>query len=165
MLFYRHMNGKRIKEWVNMKITVFEKDVKSEFISAKEMSETATLNFPISERVPGVEGAAFDLKKWYDAWTRQDQLPTHLTVEAVDEFQATIPWSQLDQAAMLYEKSGRPLEKGFPIRLYVPDGSSSCLNVKSIVAIRFLHNQELNEEAVFGFKNQVSADELVRKSR
>lgn len=147
-----------------MKIIVYENDEKFEFISTNEMVEIATLNFPIADRVPGLEGAAFDLKKWYDAWTKQAHQPTHLTVEAVDEFQATIPWNQLDQAAMLYEQNGAPLQKGFPIRLYVPDGSSHCLDVKSVVLIRFLHNHELGEDAVFGFKNQVSVDELVKKS-
>lgn len=148
-----------------MKITVYENDEKSEFISTDEIVEIATLHFHITDRVPGLEGVAFDLIKWYEAWTKHEQQPSHLAVEAVDEFQATIPWSQLGQAAILYEQNGVPLKKGFPIRLYVPDGSSDCLNVKSVVIMRFIHNHELGDKAVFGFKNQISVDEMGNKSR
>ncbi|OXM84243.1 molybdopterin-dependent oxidoreductase [Paenibacillus rigui] len=126
--------------------------------------EMAPEKLAIEERVPGVAGKAFDLKGWYRAWksTRTDDEaaePSRMTVEAADEFQADIPWDQLDQAVFLYEQDGKPIQKGYPLRLYVPDGSSECLNVKSIVRIRFFYDQS-SSEATYGFKNQISVDEL-----
>lgn len=132
--------------------------------SAQEMVALAKEPLNIQDRVPNVEGEAFDLKGWYRSWKRLenegDEAPTHVKVEAVDEFQALIPWSQVDQACFLYAQEGQPLKKGYPIRLYVPDGSSECLNVKSIVKVWFLNEPTLGEEATYGFKNKVSLDDL-----
>ncbi|MCS7463649.1 hypothetical protein N0M98_26435 [Paenibacillus doosanensis] len=149
-----------------MNITVYDEKHGYGQYTATEMSAAAPVHLPLQERVPGVSGQAFELKSWYRAWTKQrkalpgqEQEPALMRVEAADEFQATIPWSQLDQAVFLYEQDGKPLHKGFPIRLYVPDGSSECLNVKSIVTIRFLYSEKA-DEASYGFKNVVSPEDL-----
>ncbi|WP_028548128.1 molybdopterin-dependent oxidoreductase [Paenibacillus sp. UNC451MF] len=147
-----------------MNITVYDDLGGSEQCTVAEMSSLAPNHFPLKERVPGVEGQAFELKSWYHAWMNKRQVntdrePVLMKVEAVDEFQATIPWNQLNQAVFLYEQDGKPLQKGFPIRLYVPDGSSECLNVKSVVTIWFEYDQTVNE-ASYGFKNRISIDEL-----
>jgi DMSO/TMAO reductase YedYZ molybdopterin-dependent catalytic subunit len=120
----------------------------------------------LADRVPGVEGMAFELQEWYRAWQKQlqpqeraDCEPSQMTVKAVDEFQATIPWHELGEAIFLYEQDGKPLAKGFPIRLYVPNGSSECLNVKSVIQIRFKYN-EVHKEATYGFKNHISLEDL-----
>lgn len=89
--------------------------------------------------------------------------PTHLRVLAIDEFTALIPWAQLDQAAFQYAILGEKLSKGYPIRLYVPNGSSECLNVKSIVQVELLYEPELGEEATYGFKNQIKPEEMLTR--
>jgi hypothetical protein len=138
-------------------------------LTVKEMAAEAPLRLSLSERVPGIEGEAFDLKSWWRArrteQEREREEPTHLIVEAADEFQAVIPWGELDQAVLLYAVNDEPLKKGYPIRLYVPDGSSACLNVKSIVQIRFAFDHSLGTEARFGFKNEITSDELLHNSR
>ncbi|UUZ80613.1 hypothetical protein LJK88_38115 [Paenibacillus sp. P26] len=114
-------------------------------------------------------GQAFDWLSWHRAWLQRRQAegsrpPTHIEVEAADEFQARVPWDQLGRALILYaQENGEPLRKGYPIRLYVPDGSSECLNVKSVVRLSLLYDGEAGMEAAYGYKNTVSPDEL-RKS-
>ncbi|MCR8634609.1 molybdopterin-dependent oxidoreductase [Paenibacillus radicis (ex Xue et al. 2023)] len=147
-----------------MKVSVYDELCGNAEFTVDELKALAPLHLSLEDRVQGIAGRAFDLPTWYGAWQRQqgadsDRTPTHMEVEAVDEFQAKIPWEQLSQAAFLYEQNGEPLKKGFPIRLYVPDGSSECLNVKSVVKIRFTY-QVSSAEATYGFKNQVSIEEL-----
>lgn len=132
------------------------------------MAKLAEDSFPIADRVPETAGEAFDWHSWYSAWSgiagadKAVLAPTHLMVEAADTFEATIPWEQLGQAAVLYALEGEPLAKAGPIRLYVPNGSSKCLNVKSIVKIKLVRRAAAGEqeEASYGFKNTFSAEEL-----
>ncbi|TDG00648.1 molybdopterin-dependent oxidoreductase [Paenibacillus piri] len=151
-----------------MKISIWDEAIGNAQLSTEELKQAAPLHVTLEDRVPGVEGRAFDVKAWYRAQRRQRSPeenggePLFMTVEAVDEFQATIPWDELDQAVFLYEQNGAPLQKGFPIRLYVPDGSSECLNVKSVVSIRFGYRHPV-EKATYGFKNEVSIEELKLK--
>ncbi|MCZ8513458.1 hypothetical protein O9H85_13660 [Paenibacillus filicis] len=148
-----------------MEIHVYDEMNGSGKFSVEELSALAPVHLSAGERVEGVAGRAFDWLSWYGAWRQQRKgsdgpVPTHLRVVAADEFQATIPWTELDQALFLYaQEDGTPLKKGYPIRLYVPDGNSACLNVKSVVAIHLLYNEEASESE-FGFKNKVSPDEL-----
>jgi hypothetical protein len=132
------------------------------------MVEMNPLILQIDERVPDEEGKAIDLISWYTLWTKaSDQVliefPTHLIVEASDEFTATISWSELQLAVLLFEQEGLPLIKGFPLRLYVPDGSSACLNVKSVIKLNFIHQTDLETTATYGFKNTLTIDELRKK--
>jgi hypothetical protein len=122
--------------------------------------------------VPEASGEAFDWHRWYDAWLRSAGqeasagMPSQLTVEAADTFEATIPWEQLEHAAVLFAVGGKPLSAAGPIRLYVPNGSSKCLNVKSIVKLKFGHNAANGEtEASYGFKRTFSADDLRMKKK
>lgn len=141
--------------------------------TVSQMAAIAPLHIDIAERVKGVSGRAFDVRAWYGAWREtagagadageEAAEPTHLKVEASDEFCATMPWGELEQAAFLYEQDGMPIKKGFPLRLYVPDGSSACLNVKSVLKVWLLHDPTLGDEATYGYKNRISPDEL-RKS-
>ncbi|MGZ4032753.1 MAG: molybdopterin-dependent oxidoreductase [Tumebacillaceae bacterium] len=86
---------------------------------------------------------------------------THVVFHASDEFQATLPLGDLQDALLLFQQEeGIPLKKGFPVRLLVPNGSSECLNVKSVVEIDFVKHPLPEEEATFGFKNIVSAEQL-----
>jgi hypothetical protein len=153
---------------LNMHIRVTDAHIAAEEFTVKEMVELAPFRLPMNERVPAVQGKAFDLKSWYREWKKRHGIeqapePSHMKVEAVDEFQAVMSWSELDQAVFLYAQDESPLQKGYPIRLYVPNGSSECLNVKSVVKIWFLHDVLLNGEATFGFKNTVSLDEIKLK--
>ncbi|CAN7678786.1 hypothetical protein LJR153_005371 [Paenibacillus sp. LjRoot153] len=150
---------------MNSLIEVSDLHKNKEAFTVDEMVALAELRLNSQDRVPSVEGEAFDLKSWYRNWSNKGKKsaaeePTHVRVEAVDEFQALIPWGQADQALFLYAQEGQPLKKGYPIRLYVPDGSSECLNVKSIVKVWFLNDPALGEEATYGFKNKVTLDEL-----
>lgn len=150
-----------------MKINIYDEIIGYEQCTVEEMSGLAPVHLSLEERVPGVPGKAFDLKAWHREWRKlrqpaDDREPALMKVEAIDEFQAAIPWEQLDRAVFLYEQDGRPIAKGFPIRLYVPDGSSECLNVKSIVTIRFMY-AERAAKATYGFKNIVTTDELKLK--
>jgi hypothetical protein len=137
-------------------------------MTVEEMVSLAPELLPISERVAGVEGKAFDLKSWYGSLRRRYEAegvePTHLRVTAVDNFEAIIPWTQLDSAAILYaQENDLPLSKGYPIRLYVPNGSSLCLNVKSLVILHILYDDALGQEAEYGYRNEISLEALKTK--
>lgn len=138
--------------------------------SAAEMAELAGASFPIADRVPEAAGEAIDWQSWYSAWLKHNGTkaavltPSYLMVEAADTFEATIPWEQLNQAAVLISLEGEPLTKTGPIRLYVPNGSSKCLNVKSIVKLKIGYNAASEpEEASYGFKHTFTADDLRMK--
>jgi hypothetical protein len=149
--------------------------------SPSEMAVLSKDSFSVASRVPGAEGEGFDLRSWYSLAIRSlsgtaaesgegklsNAEPTHLIVQASDEFQATIPWRQLNNALFQYAINGEPLVKGHPIRLYVPDGTSACLNVKSVVSLHFVIDAALGEEAGYGFRNEISPDQLTKglKSR
>jgi hypothetical protein len=148
-------------------IQIIEKD-KVHLLTVEEMVEMNPLILQIDERVPDIEGKAIDLISWYTLWAKASdqalvEFPTHLMVEASDEFTATISWSELQSAVLLFEQEGLPLKKGFPLRLYVPDGSSACLNVKSVMKLNFIHRTDLETIATYGFKNTVSIDDLRKK--
>ncbi|NEW07801.1 molybdopterin-dependent oxidoreductase [Paenibacillus sp. SYP-B3998] len=147
-----------------MRIQVSDLHIVTEELTVQRIVAIAKQVLPLEERVPDVQGDAFDLTSWYDSWKRHHVIeapePTHVMVEAMDEFQAMLPWSQVKQALFLYAQEGQALKKGYPIRLYVPDGSSECLNVKGVVKIWFLHDVTLGEEATYGFKNTVSLKDL-----
>jgi hypothetical protein len=150
-----------------MEIQFFEKEIMHK-LSIVEMLAMNPIIVNITERVPGVEGKAIDLVSWYDCWAKARGLtiiehPTHLSVEAADEFCATMAWTELEQAALLYEQEGQPLVKGAPLRLYVPDGSSACLNVKSVIKLIFIHQADLDSKATYGFKNKITLDDLKKK--
>lgn len=133
-----------------------------------ELAAMAPQHFDIGERVAGATGRAFDFVSWFAALKSRAgeglrTMPTHVKVVATDEFQAVIPWEQLEESAIVYEQDGKPLVKAHPIRLYAPWGESECLNVKGVVEICFLHRPELGSKASFGFKNTVSVAEMKRK--
>lgn len=60
-----------------------------------------------------------------------------------------------------YAILGKKLSKGYPIRLYVPNGSSDCLNVKGVIQVELLYEPELDDEATYGFKNQVKLEDMM----
>lgn len=84
---------------------------------------------------------------------------THAVFHASDDFQAVLPKADLQNAYLLFQQEDKPLKKGFPVRLLVPDGHSECLNVKSVVKIEFVQTDP-GQKAEFGFKNTVSPEEL-----
>ncbi|MBB3108302.1 hypothetical protein FHS18_000330 [Paenibacillus phyllosphaerae] len=133
------------------------------------MAKLAGSTFALSERVDDAAGEAFDFAAWYAAWRLEQGIgadqphPTHLKVEAVDSFEAVIPWKQLESAAFLFRVDGAPLAKGGPLRLFTPNGSSECLNVKSVVVCRFIQDETLGDESVYGFKSTFSPQELFMK--
>ncbi len=149
-----------------MRIMVTELEQFSE-LAVEEFATIGGERFSIAERVPGAVGLALDLKAWHTMWRQcaeglaEAAEPTHLRVEAVDEFQAVIAWEELAKAAFLIaNEDGSPLKKGYPIRLYVPDGSSDCLNVKGVVKLAFVHDPSLTKQAAYGFRNEVSVASL-----
>jgi len=135
------------------------------------MAELAGSVFSIAERVPGTAGLAFDWAAWYEEWLRliaytsQCSLAsaTHLKLYAADSFEAVIPWAQLKDAAVLYaDEEDQPLVDAGPLRFYVPNGTSKCLNVKNVVRIVVSVDENGGAEASYGFKSQFSAEELLR---
>ncbi|WP_219835987.1 hypothetical protein [Paenibacillus sp. R14(2021)] len=131
-----------------------------------DMARLAGRFFPLSDRIEGGAGEAFDFGDWFANWRIQlgidgnQPMPTHLKVEAADAFEALIPWEQLEHAAIQFAMDGGPLPKGGPIRLYVPNGSSECLNVKSVVVFRFLLEEGRRGEVSYGFKQTFSPDDM-----
>jgi hypothetical protein len=148
-----------------VKIRIIDPYIGQLHLTADEWADEAATKFNMAQRVPGIPGEAFDLKDWYNMWRNKNGIsdsaqPTHLRVTAVDEFTAIIPWGQLDQAAFQFAIDGERLTKGYPIRLYVPNGSSDCLHVKSVVQVELLYDPELGEEASFGFINHIKLDAM-----
>ena len=100
---------------------------------------------------------------------RDASLPTYFEVSGDDGFYAQIPWTFADSAMFRFPAAPsqmRPIsENGFEsspgnssenssddgegLRLYVNNSSNACLNVKSIVRIRFANDKVLTEP-VFG---------------
>ncbi|MFC5529350.1 hypothetical protein [Cohnella yongneupensis] len=125
-----------------------------------DMRNLAGTTFAVSTRVPGVPGEAFDLMAWYTAAARDQEgtvnpapEPTHLLVRAADGFEAVVPKSQLKGALFQFAIDGMPLTKGGPLRLYVPDGTSACLNVKSVVSVVLAADDSLGDEAGYGHRH------------
>jgi len=113
--------------------------------------------------VPGVKGNALRLQVLLRrVGLRLDT--THLRFWGADDFQAEIPVTDLQDAFLLYRKNGRPLKKGYPVRLYVPQGESNCLNVKSIVRVEAVayEGADAKKPATFGFRNVIRPEELLR---
>jgi hypothetical protein len=158
-----------------------------EEVASAQLALEAPLHLDISQRVEGARGRAFDLLTWFAAFQLrhlQDLpagTPTHLQVNAADEFQAVIPWEQLKEAAIKYAEEEGPAGTApadsranatigepsahipiadTPLRLYVPHGSSECLNVKRVIRITFLYEPERDESATYGFRNVVSVQDL-----
>ncbi|QHW30657.1 hypothetical protein GZH47_07170 [Paenibacillus rhizovicinus] len=150
-------------------ITIYDVEGQPAATTPEDMARLAGRVFPLTERIAGGAGEAVDFGDWFVGWRKQQgiaseaPLPTHLKVEAVDAFEALIPWEQLADAAISFAINGERLPKGGPIRLYVPNGSSACLNVKSVVACRFLQDEERRGEVSYGFKQTFSADEMRNK--
>ncbi|MEC0210767.1 molybdopterin-binding protein [Paenibacillus ehimensis] len=152
-----------------MTIEIVDEHVGRVRYTVSELAAIAPRRFPVQERVSGVTGNAFDWPAWYEAWLQAQQAepgrpPTRLEVEGADEFQAGIPWGELKEALVLFEQEdGSPLTKGYPIRLYVPGGSSECLNVKSVVRMRILYDEEAAvKSSTYGFKNTISPEQLLK---
>lgn len=134
--------------------------------TAEEMAAAAGRIFPLSDIIENGAGEAFDFLMWYSSWRSANgigeeiPLPSHLQVEAADAFEAVIPWEQLAGSAVQYRADNAPLAKNGPIRLYVPNGSSDCLNVKRVIVCRFIQQEESRGEASYGFKNKFSPQEM-----
>ncbi|MEX1030781.1 MAG: hypothetical protein WDZ91_12170 [Paenibacillaceae bacterium] len=148
-----------------MRIHITDPHIGQLQVTPSEWADEGTIKFDMNERVVGVPGEAFDFMEWYEGWRSMNSIsvhirPTHLRVTAVDEFTALIPWGQLKQAAIQYAIHGEPLTKGYPIRLYVPNGTSDCLNVKGVVHVELLYESDLGDEAAFGFKNQIKLEDM-----
>ncbi|GAB7388861.1 hypothetical protein BSNK01_26990 [Bacillaceae bacterium] len=95
-----------------------------------------------------------------------EEPPTHVVFHAADQFMAEVQFHELTSAFLLFKQNGEPLKKGFPVRVYVPDGSSNCLNVKSVVRVelRKYEGEEAAKPSSFGFKNTFSPEELRKKA-
>ncbi|PZD94267.1 hypothetical protein DNH61_17785 [Paenibacillus sambharensis] len=140
--------------------------------TAEAMAIDAGRTFPAADRVPEAAGDAFDWLDWYRAWAAKQGLdregspePTHLQVEAADSFEAVIPWSQLRRAAVVYAVNGQDLGASGPLRLYVPDGISACLNVKRVTVFRIGYADGIQPEASYGFKSQFTPGDLMSSLR
>lgn len=109
--------------------------------------------------VPQFSGIATPISSLFEMITPLQEC-THIIFHASDEFQATIPLEEVGDALLLFQQDGHPLQKGFPVRLIVPNGASECLNVKSVVKIEFVQHMQPEQSATFGFKNLVPPSTL-----
>jgi hypothetical protein len=161
-------------------LRIYSEDRLIEEASSSQLAQEAPQHLDISQRVEGAQGRAFDLLTWFTVFHAKHASelpsgnPTHLQVNAADEFQAVIPWEQLQEAAMKYAESSANASSDAPeaensavtdtpLRLYVPHGSSECLNVKRVIRITFLYKPERDETATYGFRNVVTVEDLNRK--
>jgi len=149
-----------------VKIHIIDPYIGQLHLTPTEWANEASMTFNMSERVADIAGEAFDVYEWYDGWRSKNNItdlskPTHLRVVAIDEFTALIPWGQLNQAAMQFAINGEKLSKGYPIRLYVPNGSSDCLNVKGVVRVELLYDSKLGNDATYGFKNEIKLEDMI----
>lgn len=96
----------------------------------------------------GVAGSGFLVSSLYESIKgAKAEAPEGIRVEAVDGFYAVIPWAECQTAFFQHAgEKGEVLGKGGPLRLYVPNGSSECLNVKSVICIEFLTSEVKNAE-------------------
>ncbi|ALS26872.1 hypothetical protein IJ21_14680 [Paenibacillus sp. 32O-W] len=147
-------------------IRIRHEDIGEELTDAEAMAALAGETFPIRERVPEAAGEALDWLSWYAAWraarglTAGDAGPTHLKLEAADGFEAIVPWEQLSGAAVVFAMDGGPLAKNGPLRFYVPNGTSKCLNVKQVIGISIERDRNFRGEASYGFKTTFQPEEL-----
>lgn len=109
--------------------------------------------------VPNCSGTAVSVISFLD-FVQPMQDCTHVIFKANDEFQATIPFAELKDALLIFKQDGALLEKGFPLRLFIPDGWSECLNIKSVTTIEFVQNTYGESKSTFGFKNLIQLSEL-----
>jgi len=147
-------------------VTIHEEGLAPSRTTPDDMAALAGGAFPLAERVPGARGEAFDWNAWYGRWRASPPergRPSFLKVEAADGYEAVIPWDQLREAAVLYRLDGAPLAQGAPVRLYVPNGTSACLNVKSVVAFRIGYDPDMGSQASYGFKNTFAPGELRKR--
>lgn len=145
-----------------MFVTVTLPNSKTFITMPQEMAALTSKIFPVANRVPEAIGEAFDLLDWYSAIGQPSAEMTHMIVRAADEFQVVIPREQLTNALLQYSIAGSPLAKGGPLRLYVPDGSSACLNVKSVVSLQFVVDPNLGDAASYGFRNEVTEIKVIK---
>ena len=89
-------------------LRIYAGDRLIEEAESKQLAQEAPLHIDISLKVEGARGLAFDLLTWVAAFQARHSHelpvgdPTHLQVNAADEFQAVIPWEQLKEAAIKY---------------------------------------------------------------
>lgn len=91
--------------------------------------------------------------------------PSHVIFYGSDRFTAEISMDELEVAFFLFRDQGQPLKKGYPVRLYVPDGTSQCLNIKSVIRLEPVkyEGDDQDKPSSFGFKNTVSPEELLKR--
>lgn len=96
----------------------------------------------------GLSGSGFLVSSLYESIKgAKAETPQGIRVEAIDGFYAIIPWAECQTAFFQHaDEKGMALDKGGPLRLYVPNGSSECLNVKSVICIEFLASEVQNAE-------------------
>ena len=135
------------------------------FETSEAFADVVSDKIDAGSRLEAASGRAVDWQAWFEAWSvtygNGESKPTHLEVTAKDEFHAVIPWAELKDAFVVYAQAdGQPLAKAYPLRLYTPNGSSECLNVKSVVELRIHDDASLGEKATFGFRNVLTPEQL-----
>ncbi|RKD27009.1 hypothetical protein BEP19_00075 [Ammoniphilus oxalaticus] len=102
-------------------------------VSYDDLERWKDATIPVEEYVPGKQAEAVYVK---------DILRQHALLEgfsravftAEDGFKQKASKEELDQAFFVFKQNGEPMNAG--ARLYVPDGRSDCLNVKSVIQIQ-----------------------------
>lgn len=87
----------------------------------------------------------------YNLCVHGDAEPTSFEVCGTDGFYAAVPWRSAEQAMFRFPVDADHAATSGGLRLFVRNSDNACLNVKSIVDIRFEYDDEL-EKPVFGSK-------------
>jgi DMSO/TMAO reductase YedYZ molybdopterin-dependent catalytic subunit len=104
----------------------------------EDLEQWADPHIPVEKYVPQKEGEAVLLNKVITELSLQGAY-THAKFKAEDGYSQLVAIEDLASAFLLFKQGGKPLSKGFPVRLYVPAGNTDCLNVKSVVEIELIN--------------------------
>jgi len=106
-------------------------------ISFEDLESLKDLTIPVDDYVPRKQAEAVSLKDLLQRYSISPDY-SHAIFTAEDGFLQKIARQELDRAFFVFKQKGEPLTKGFPVRLYIPENESDCLNVKSVVRIQLL---------------------------
>lgn len=113
------------------------------------VNKNLELTYNDLEKIPGAFRVS-DISKFGDRWrgagvslkpvldmASPSKNATHVTFHAEGDFAASIPLREAEKGILIYKLDNGSLERKFggPVRFVVPEGTSECNNVKSLIRI------------------------------
>jgi|SRR5699024_2540510 len=123
-----------MKEW---KLNIESIDGRLIPVTFENLESWKDTTIPVEDYVPNKQAEAVYVKQILEQHTLSNDVNQAVFI-ADDGFQQKVDKEELGQAFLVFKQNGERLTKGYPVRLYVPDGQSDCLNVKSVVQIQLL---------------------------